>query len=166
MKKLSIGPVLALISLILMMLSACDDAANYDREKPAIDISFMEAFPINCDTLYFGEVFTMKMLFTDNMELGSFNIDIHSNFDHHSHSTDVSSCELDPVKTPVNPYTYIQDFEIDEGLSSFETNLMISLPASNADGSYDSGDYHFFVSLTDKEGWSTQKGLNIKILHR
>jgi hypothetical protein len=29
---------------------------------------------------------------------------------------------------------------------------------------FDPGDYHFFISLTDREGWSAQKGLNIKVL--
>lgn len=63
---------------------------DIDKEKPVIDLTIQDAFPVNCDTLYFGESFTMRMRFTDNAELGSYSIDIHNNFDHHSHSTEVT----------------------------------------------------------------------------
>jgi len=131
-----------------------------------INIDFEGAFPINCDTLYFGESFTLKLLFSDNAELGSYSIDIHNNFDHHNHSTELTVCVLDPVKEPLNPYVFINDYAIPEGLREYETNLEISIPAGNTVSVFDEGDYHFFISLTDKEGWSTQKGLNIKILQQ
>ena len=54
----------------------------------------------------------MKVRFTDNAELGSYSINIHNNFDHHSHSTEVEECNMDPVKEPVNPYVFIQDYDI------------------------------------------------------
>jgi hypothetical protein len=124
---------------------------------------------VNCDTLYFGESFDFKVLFSDNSELGStgaFSIDIHNNFDHHSHSTEVTECNLDPIKEPVNPYLFIEDYDIPAGLSEYEVNLSIALPNGDTGGDFDDGDYHFFISLNDKEGWSTQKGLSIKIFHR
>ena len=90
----------------------------------------------------------------------------HNNFDHHSHSTEVSACELWPVKIPVNPFVFIDDFDIPAGSTEFKTSQIISIPTSNGNGEFDEGDYHFFISLTDKEGWSTQKGLSIKIIKR
>ena len=148
-------------------MGSCEEE-DIDREKPTIDLSIQDAFPVNCDTLYFGEPFVFKALFTHNVELGSsraYSIDIHNNFDHHSHSTEVSECNLGPVKVPVNPWLFIENFDIPAGLNEFETNQSISIPASNDKGLYDEGDYHFFISLTDHEGWSTQKGLSIKMLH-
>jgi len=121
---------------------------------------------VNCDTLYFGESFELKVLFSDNAELGTYSIDIHNNFDHHSHSTEVNECDLGPIKDPVNPFTLIQDYSIPAGLKEYETNQSISIPSGNDNGSYDVGDYHFFISLTDKEGWSAQLGLSIKILRK
>ena len=59
----------------------------------------------------------------------------------------------------------IEEFEIPSNLMEYETDVSISIPASNGTGSYDEGGYHFFISLTDTEGWSTQKGLSIKILY-
>lgn len=152
--------------LTLFILTTCSKS-DVDKEAPVIDLSIAGAFPNNCDTLYFGETFTLKIRLTDNVELGSttaLSIDIHNNFDHHSHSTEVTECNLDAVKTAVNPYTLIKTFDIPEGLSEYETNLQITIPASDDNGEFDKGDYHFFISLTDREGWSAQKGLSIKIL--
>lgn len=152
--------------LLLIVNNSCEKDEAIDKQKPEIDLDVKGAFPVNCDTLYFGETFTFKVLFTDNVELGSFSIDIHHNFDHHSHSTEVTACSLDPVKDPDNPFKFIQDYTIPEGSKKYETDLSISIPSGNRSGLYNEGDYHFFISLTDKEGWSTQKGLSIKMLHR
>ena len=152
--------------LLLVFLYSCDNGEEIDKEKPEIDLTFADAFPVNCDTIYFGETFHFKALFTDNVELGSYNIDIHHNFDHHSHSTEVAECSLGPKKEPVNPFTFIQDFSIPDGTKEFETGENVEIPNGNESGLYDEGDYHFFISLTDKEGWSAQKGLSIKMLHR
>ncbi len=153
------------IFLLLVFFGSCENE-EIDKEKPTIDLSIQDAFPLNCDTIYFGETFVLQVLFSDNVELGSFSIDIHNNFNHHSHSTEVTECELNPVKTPVNPFATIEDFDIPTGEMDYQTNLSISIPSGNESGSYDDGDYHFFISLTDKEGWSAQKGLSIKMYHR
>lgn len=152
--------------LLLTIFYSCEKDKETDKEKPTIDLSIPDAFPVSCDTLYFGEPFEFKALFSDNAELGSYSLDIHHDFDHHSHSTEVAECSLDPIKAPVNPYTFIEDYDIPDGQKEVETNLLISIPSNNGNGLFDEGDYHFFISLTDKEGWSTQKGLNIKMLHR
>jgi len=89
--------------------NACNKENDIDKEKPVIDLSGPDAFPQNCDTIYFGESFNFNVLFSDNVELGSFSIDIHHNFDHHSHSTEVTECQLDSKKDSVNPLVLIQD---------------------------------------------------------
>jgi hypothetical protein len=153
-------------SISLIGFNSCQKENDIDDIKPNIDLSFAEAFPNNCDTLYFGESFSLKMRFTDNQELGTFSIAIHDNFDHHSHSTELTECTLDPVKEAINAFSYIQDFQIPSGLTDYETNISIDIPLENQEGVFDPGDYHFFISLTDAEGWSTQKGLSIKIQQR
>ena len=158
------------IKLFLLIVSftvflSCEEDSK-DDVKPTIDLSVSGAFPVNCDTIYFGETFTLKILFTDNVELGSFSIDIHHNFDHHSHSTEVTECNSDPDKEPVNPYVFIQDYDIPQGLTEYETNIEINIPSTENSILLDEGDYHFYISLTDKQGWSEQKGLSIKMLHR
>jgi Domain of unknown function (DUF4625) len=164
MRKLKLL-TLILIPVIPLSFGSCERNA-IDKEKPVIDLNQPDAYPVNCDTIYFGETFVFHVTFTDNRELGSYSIDIHHNFDHHSHSTEVTECSLNPVKDPVNPLIFIEDYNIPENLTEYETNLSISIPSGNNSGLFDEGDYHFFISLTDGEGWSLQKGLSIKMLHR
>lgn len=155
--------------LLCTVLAACHKDQDIDTQKPEIDLSAADAFPVMCDTLYFGETCTLKVLLTDNAELGSkqaFSIDIHNNFNHHSHSTEVEECSANPIKEPINPFSMIQDFAIPEGLGRYETNFSITIPDGNANGQFDEGDYHFYISLTDQSGWSVQKGLSIKMLRR
>lgn len=158
--------IYATIFLSLLFSSCQNDNEDIDDEKPLIDISGTDTFPLACDTLYFGEPFTMIASFSDNVALGSFSLDIHNNFDHHSHSTEVIECDLADKKDPVNPYTLIQDFEIPDGSASYKTNLELTLPSSNEDGLFDEGDYHFHINLVDQTGWATQLGVGVKLMHR
>ncbi len=158
--------LLSVIIALSFFLGSCEKKEKIDKEKPVIDLSIQGAFPNNCDTLYFGESFILKVKFIDNVQLGSYSIDIHNNFDHHSHSTEITECSLDPIKSPVNPFLFIEDYDIPVGQTEYQTNILISIPSGNGNGNFDEGDYHFFISLTDKEGWSSQKGLNIKLLYR
>jgi len=155
-----------IVVLLLITVSACIKNDHIDTVPPVIDLAYPTTFPSNCDTLYYGETFVLKMFFSDNVELGSFSIDIHHNFDHHSHSTEVNACSPEPIKSPVNPFVLVEEFKIPSGLKEYTTNLPITLPSQNDRGIFDGGDYHLMIRLTDKEGWSTMKGLSIKILYR
>jgi len=157
--------MLRIIISFLLFTAACDPV-EIDDLKPVIDLLTENAFPVSCDTLYLGESFTWKVKFTDNVELGSYSLEIHHNFDHHAHSTELASCALDPVKEPLNPFHTIMDFEIPPGSTEYTVNESIQIPLSDQNGDLDPGDYHFFISLTDREGWSVQKGLSIKILSK
>jgi hypothetical protein len=159
--------ILIFLTAFSFFLNGCQDEEKptIDTEKPAIDLSAVDAFPKSCDTLYFDEPFTVKALLTDNVELGSFNIDIHNNFDHHTHSTEFEQCTLGAVKTAENPYVYIQDYSLPV-TKEYTTDVSMTIPSSDGADPYDEGDYHFQIRLTDKEGWSTMKGLNVKLFRR
>ncbi|QEC43085.1 DUF4625 domain-containing protein [Pseudobacter ginsenosidimutans] len=149
----------ALCLICATVLSGCSkDEKTVDTEYPVIDLSAASSFPKQCSELKRGETFNFKALLKDNAKLGSFSLDIHHNFDHHSHSTEVNSCNMDPVKAPVNPMLYIRSFPIPDGRNSFEADVEIAVPSD-----IDPGDYHFMILLTDAEGWQTIKGLSIKI---
>ena len=155
--------IFSIIALISIYACSSDDAI--DTEKPTIDLTIANAFPVSCDTIYFGEPFTAKMAFNDNVELGSYNIDIHHNFDQHTHSTEFEECDFDLVKTPVNPYIFIQDYSIPLGSSQYTAEIPMTIPSSDGTNPYDAGDYHFQITVIDKEGWSILKGFNVKLLH-
>jgi hypothetical protein len=143
-----------------ILLLACDDTEK-DDQLPTINMSGDTAFPQNCVTVYRGESFTFNALFTDNVELGSYSIEMHNNFDHHTHSTSSTECEMEAVKTPVNPLLFINEYEIPPGKTSYSANIEIEIPSN-----VDTGDYHFMVRLTDKSGWQTFVGISMKIANR
>ncbi|SFT36782.1 protein of unknown function [Algoriphagus locisalis] len=149
-----------IVLLAVSVLTACGE-----DEKPAIDLEYPEiiatanSFPIQCSVVERGETMQFRASFSDNVELGSYSLDIHHNFDHHTHSTEVNDCESDPVKAAVNPMLFIQTYTIPTGLTEYEAEAEIDIPSG-----IDPGDYHFLIRVTDKEGWQTLQGISIKIL--
>jgi len=150
----------------LILLFSCETDEELDQEKPIINMSALDAFPVACDTLFFGDTFTLQAVFEDNATLGSYNIDIHNNFDHHTHSTETAECNLADQKQATNSLVFIQDYNIPSGNNTYETNLELTLPSSNENGRFQEGDYHFHITLVDANGWSTIYGVGIKIFHK
>ncbi|WP_316792213.1 DUF4625 domain-containing protein [Pedobacter frigoris] len=157
MKKLGL---LSICLLSLLVLSNCskNTAGPIDTAYPEINTISNDAFPKQCSVVKRGEKFVFKASLSDNVQLGSLNLDIHHNFDHHTHSTELEECDLSPVKQPVKPFLLIQNVVIPAGQKSYQASAEIQVPAD-----IDPGDYHFMIRLTDKEGWQTIKGLSIKI---
>lgn len=143
---------------VMVSCSKDDDVKEIDTEYPEVDVSATEAFPKQCSEFTRGTTVTTKILVSDNRELGSVSLDIHHNFDHHTHSTEVEECNLDPRKTPVKPFLLIKSIPIPEGNKTYTVTSEIDIPQD-----VDPGDYHFMIRVTDKEGWQTLKGLSIKI---
>jgi hypothetical protein len=151
--------LMCLAVFISMLFTRCGkDKEELDTVYPEIDLSIANAFPQQCSSIKRGQSFTFKARFSDNTELGSYSLDVHHNFDHHSHSTEVEECTLEAKKTTVKPFLFIKDYALTAGLQEYVATVDISVPAD-----IDPGDYHFMVRLTDKEGWQTMKGLSIKI---
>ncbi len=140
-------------------LPGCE--TDKDDQPPSIIMDYENTFPQNCDTIYAGESFNFKAEFSDNVELGAYSLEIHNNFDHHTHSTEPSECELDPVKIPQNPWVYINQFSIPDASVTYLTNDVVGVPAD-----IDPGDYHMYIRLTDKSGWQTIRGISIKIMKK
>ncbi len=161
MKILKVKADIVGLSLVLAtVLSGCQiNSDEKDMDPPQIHTDFEEAFPVQCSVVERGEEFVFKARLTDNMELGSFSLDIHHNFDHHTHSTEVNDCEMDPVKTPENPFLLIESYSIPEGMSDYEAMVEISVPQD-----VDPGDYHLMIKVTDREGWQAIKGISIQII--
>ncbi|WP_192349606.1 DUF4625 domain-containing protein [Algoriphagus sp. Y33] len=146
----------ALLSLMFMSCAGNED--EIDTRPPSISMDFAEASPAQCAVFQRGETLSFEAQFRDNFELGSYSLDIHHNFDHHTHSTEVNDCQMEPVKTPVNPWLVIEGFSIPSGQSAFRASEELEIPED-----IDPGDYHFMIKLTDKEGWQTIRGISIKI---
>jgi len=150
------------LSLILLCaLSACsssDDDVTKDMTAPEISSEGIVAVPIDCQVFKRGEVIPFNYLFTDDTELGAYNIEIHNNFDHHTHSTTSTDCTLDAKKDPVKAWVYNKDFAIPAGVRSYTARHDIAIPAD-----IDPGDYHFMIRLTDRSGWQKLHAVAVKI---
>jgi hypothetical protein len=144
----------------LIFSGSCQKAEN-DETYPVIDMAGIQQFPHDCDTLFIGEFFAFRAKFSDNKELGAYSIDIHQNFNHHSHSSSAVQCSLDPVKTPVNPYLLIREYAIPAGSLAYQSQDSVFIPSG-----VDPGDYHMLVRLTDRAGWQTIRGISVKLIEQ
>lgn len=156
--KNKLKSILLLLLTVLAISSCKKDESAVDTEYPTIDLSIAGAFPQQCAEITRGKSFTFKAKFADNAALGAFSLDVHHNFDQHSHSTEVNNCTMDAKKTPVKPFLLIKSYSIPADQKEFIATTTIDVPTD-----VDPGDYHFLIRLTDKEGWQTIKGISIKV---
>lgn len=148
------------IAIAAMALTACGDdpAEVIDNAKPVISSNGITPNPVDCQGYKVGEVIPVNYVFTDDIELGNYNIEIHNNFDHHTHSTSEVSCQFEANKKPVRPFVYNKDFSIPAGSKTFTARQDIQIPTD-----VDPGDYHFMIRLTDAAGHQEIKGISVKI---
>jgi len=145
---------------LLCALVACSSSNDTnDLTPPTITDEGVSACPVDCQQFKRGSVIAFQYKFDDDTELGNYNIEVHNNFDHHTHGTSAVECSIDAVKKPVNPWVYNSDFEIPQGAKTYTAILNIDVPAD-----VDAGDYHFMIRLTDKSGWQQLKSVAIKIV--
>lgn len=143
--------------IVLSLLTGCNPPEKDDL-LPTIDMQTDGAFPADCATIQRGSTFIFKATFRDNEELGSYSIEMHHNFDHHTHSTSSVECSMDPVKVAVHPFHYLEEFAIPDNKTEYKATVQIAVPDS-----VDPGDYHFMIRVTDRAGWQALKGISVRI---
>ncbi|WP_047246432.1 DUF4625 domain-containing protein [Maribacter thermophilus] len=149
-----------LLFLALTIFScSSDDGIGKDEEKPTISIDYEEGFPQACEQLVRGETYNFRAQVTDNMALASYSLDIHHNFDHHTHDDQAEDCDLEEKKDAMNPMIFIENYTIEEGVASYEINISLTIPDD-----VDTGDYHCSYSVTDETGWQSRTSVDIKIV--
>ena len=156
MKRIAIYAIMLLCAL--RACSGSDDEVQKDMQQPVISDQGITANPIDCQVYHRGEVIPFHYVMTDDQELGAYNIEVHNNFDHHTHSTTAVECPMDAQKQPQNPWVYNNDFSIPAGQNRYEARVDIEIPAD-----IDPGDYHFMIRLTDRAGWQQLHAVAIKI---
>ena len=154
---------LAVFTSIFTACGGDENDATKDMETPKIVETGITANPIDCQVYAKGDVIHFEYLFTDNIELGNYNIEIHHNFDHHTHGTSATTCPLEPKITdknliPKNAWVYNHTFAIPAGSKRFLGKTDIIVPETIAPG-----DYHFMIKVTDQSGWPEYKSMSIKI---
>ncbi|MRH99506.1 DUF4625 domain-containing protein [Kriegella sp. EG-1] len=146
---------------LLLLIGSCsnDDGVKIDEEKPTISVNYTGGFPQGCALLTRGETYNFKAMVTDNSALASYSIDIHQNFDHHTHDDQVTDCTLDALKQATNPLIFIENYTIEGGLTSYEINIPVTISSD-----VEVGDYHCAYSVTDETGWQSRTSIDIKIV--
>ena len=147
-----------LILLLCALAGACSSPSK-DITPPEILPQGDFASPVNCQVFTRGALLPFAYAFSDDVELGSYNLEIHNNFDHHTHSTEAGECQQEPVKKPANAWIFNQSYEIPAGSTVFEATHSISIPSD-----IDPGEYHFMIRVTDASGWQEIKSVAIRIL--
>lgn len=159
-KYLYIKFIAALVAAMSVSLHSCN--GEKDLTPPVIDEA--EFLPANCDIYYLGDTIRVRFVCEDDYELGNFNIEIHNNFDHHTHGTSNIDCEEDhehgegEYPSAENAWVYNHDFTIAHGLKCDTVDLRIGVPTD-----VQAGDYHFMLRLTDRAGWQTLKAVAIRL---
>lgn len=151
------------ITSLTLLLAACLLAGcqpdGRDMEQPVIVDYGPATCPVDCEQFHPGDTVHFCYRFTDNQELGNYNIEIHNNFDHHTHSTSSVECDQEADKEPVNPWLFNHDYSIPAGSHEYLAQTDIVIPTDA-----DPGDYHFMVRLTDAAGWQQLRSMATKLL--
>lgn len=158
MKSLSKYFYLVLLGLLIVSCSS-DDSIDKDEEKPTITINYTGGFPQSCTELQKGQTYNFKAKVADNKALASYSLDIHHNFDHHTHDDQGAQCDLDPIKQAINPLIYMENYSIEGGPTTYEINVSLTIP-----NDIDTGDYHCQFSVIDQTGWQSRTSIDIKIV--
>lgn len=150
-----------LLSLVILLLASCssDDDTDKDEQKPTITINYDDGFPKACTELVKGQTYVFRAKVTDNKALASYSLDIHNNFDHHTHDDQGAVCDLDPEKQAINPLIFMENFPIENSPTSYEIKIDITIP-----NDIDTGDYHCQYSVIDETGWHSKTSIDIKII--
>jgi hypothetical protein len=158
---ISKNKIIGIIIFNALLIVGCsnNDEDLKDLEKPTITVAYKNGFPKSCSTLQRGKEHIVSVKVSDNLALASYGIDVHNNFDHHTHDDQGEKCELNSVKSPKNPFVYLVNKDIVGNVKQFEIKHVLKIPAN-----VDIGDYHCQISVVDVTGWQSRTSLDIKIV--
>ncbi len=146
-------------ALLGMVACSSNDDVVKDTEKPTITDTGITANPVDCQIYNHGESIAFRYRFTDNQELGKYNLEIHSNFDHHTHGTQGKSCDPDKTeRNAKNAFYYNKDFSIPRASKAYDASQDIKIPAT-----VEPVDYHFVIRITDQAEHQQIRAMAIKI---
>ncbi len=143
----------SIVLLALAALTSCEKKG--DTEPPTIEL----VSPANGDTLWVGSGIHLDAEFSDNVELGSYKISIHSNFNDHSHK----SAQQDNDHVAWN-YQTTWDFEPGSRNAHIHHHE-VQVPNELDGHGVATGKYHFMVYCVDKAGNESWVARSVVIAH-
>jgi len=137
--------LLAISFVALLGVVSCDENSDpIDTTAPSIEMGD----PLSGESFEAGNSVHFEASFSDDIELGAYKIDIHNNFDGHSHGR-VAGTNEDP---DLLKWSLSESFDFDPGLRNSDVHLHdeLEIPQNTM-----AGPYHFIVSAVDRSGNST-----------
>ena len=141
-------PIISLLAMSVFVFISCDDSDS-DTTKPVIELHEPEegqALKIGSE---YGVHFEMDL--SDDVMLKSYMIEIHSNFDHHSHGKSRGAGET-------IDFSFNKSYDISGKKTAHIHHHDIMIPKDATPG-----DYHLMVYCTDAAGNETYVARNIEL---
>ena len=131
--------IFSLLVMVMSLFTACSDSDNplSDTTKPVIDLNSPTEGQVLAIGSEHGVHFEMEL--SDDVMLKSYKIEIHNNFDHHSHDTRATGTTVD--------FTFNRSYDVSEQRTAHIHHHDIVIPANATPG-----DYHLMVYCTDAAG--------------
>ncbi|PZD77393.1 DUF4625 domain-containing protein [Mesonia sp. K7] len=136
MKNYKIYTFITILSLFFYACSS-DDDSGLDNQAPSIEIHE----PTTDQVFELGSELHLDIELEDNVELASYKVEVHNNFDGHTHDRSSN------VTNASEPWSYSQTFEIEAGKTSYSVLEMIAIPADVLEG-----EYHLEIFAIDTAG--------------
>ncbi|WP_333698022.1 DUF4625 domain-containing protein [Bacteroides congonensis] len=143
-------PMIAFMAMSAFVFVSCDNDDSSDTTKPLIELHE----PKEGQALEIGNEHGvhLEMDLSDDVMLKSYKIEIHSNFDHHSHggSSRSAGATVD--------FSFNKSYDISGQKTAHIHHHDIVIPADATPG-----DYHLMVYCTDAAGNESYVARNIKL---
>lgn len=145
----SILPVIS-IFMVSFLFTACEDNNDNDTTPPTINL--LE--PAEGDVLKIGSDIHFELELSDNEMLGSYKVDVHSNFDGHTHSRAIKN-EGETIA-----FSFQKSWDLSDQKNAKIHHHEIVIPENATPGKY-----HLMVFCTDKAGNESNIARNITLSH-
>ncbi len=150
--KTQIKSILPFFLAAVLFTSCSDDDTVVDTEKPQISV----AEPHNLDEFTPGSELHIEATFTDNVELSSYKIEIHEDFDDHTHAINKTSHDI-------NPWSLDETFTIPAGKTLYDAVHHFDIPTEINGNPISEGVYHLGIFVTDASGNQQEQFIEIHI---
>ncbi|NJK94244.1 MAG: DUF4625 domain-containing protein [Bacteroidetes bacterium] len=136
MKKIS---VLIYAVTIAAFVWSCSKDDDKDTTKPVIELEE----PADGDTLFIGYDFHLEMELSDDVQLKSYKVDIHNNFDGHTHTKSTAVAGV---------WSFTKSWDVSGSKNAHIHHHEIGVPTTVDGVPIAKGKYHFTVYCTDAAG--------------
>jgi len=142
----------AMLLAVVFFATSCEKEEN-DTQKPVITVEG----PEQNEVLYIGSGIHLEVEFTDDTELKSYKVDIHSNFDGHTHKSTNSEDTI--------AWSFQKSWNFDAGQKNAHVHHHeIVVPHEYNGNDISQGIYHFMIYCTDAAGNESWTAVPVKIM--